>query len=306
MDPRKAHTEAHAAADAVRQAMRAHGLDPDTLARGAALMLGSGLQDEFPKRLGDNALRLPYGEIPYMAPLTGAAAPAHQMQLLIGPLDDDPNLLVAAFCGRYHLYQDLSPEVCSFYVRLVKALDIQILGITCAAGILADDDLNVGDIVMIEDTFNFSGTSALRGDTDQMWGEPFAPMRTVLPRSIIQQARKLATEELSWPALPSGVYLQDRAFLRGYQTPFESRLFRSWGADLVGKSTVIELEVVDDVHIPHNFAIALATNYANGLRPAQQPEVTSDHVIAQGQKNALRFSQLLALLLQRLHAQQEP
>jgi len=299
--PKKDFDAAHAAAEAIRARLHAHGLDPTLLPAGSAVQLGSGLQRSFARRLGDRPLVIPFAEVPHLIPPGATPAPNHRLELTVGPLDGDPGHLVVVFGGRFHLYQGLSAEACTFYVRVVKALGIDVLGVTCAAGALDESTIARGDVVMIEDVFNFTGTSALRGDNDAMWGEPFAPMKSLLPGWIIDRARAIATEDLGWPSLPSGVYLQDRGELRAYQTPFASRLFRSWGAHLVGKSTAIELEVVDDVGIRRNFAIALATNYAYGIRQDLQPEVHSDHVVDEGARHAERFGDLLAALLHDLH-----
>lgn len=304
--PKKDYDAAHAAARAIRDRVRSHGWDPSRLASGSAVQLGSGLQASFARRLGDRPLTIPYADVPHLVPPGAVPAPNHRLELTVGPLDGDEGHLVVVFGGRFHLYQGLSAEACTFYVRVVKALGVDVLGITCAAGALDDATIARGEVVMIEDTFNFTGTSALCGETASMWGEPFAPMASHLPRWIVERARAVAVDELGWPRLPSGVYLQDRGALRAYQTPFASRLFRSWGAHLVGKSTAIELEVVDDVGITRNFAMALATNYAVGIRSDLQPEVHSDHVVEEGERHAERFGALLAALLCDLHRAPDP
>ncbi len=303
MSQKRDYDRASRAADVVRDKIRDHGLDPDLLRTGSAVVLGSGLQrkDKFPSRLGEHPLTIPFRDIPTLKENTGKPAPGHSLELMIGPLEGDEKHLVAAFLGRKHLYEDHTADACVFYVRMLKLLGVDVLGITNAAGILNHREIKRGDVVMIRDCMNRTGTSALHGPTEAMWGEPFTSMKDMLPEWIIAKAREIATKTLRWKRLPSGVYLQDRGSLRRYQTAAESQEMKILGADLVGKSTVIELEAAQDAGIPHKFAATLATNYAFGMLPASQPEVTSGHVVEEGEKNADKFSAFLSLLLQAIH-----
>lgn len=156
---------------------------------------------------------------------------------------------------------------------------------------------------MISDVINDSGQSVLQGPPESLWAEtPFLPTHALLPKDIIAAARDIAVRELGWPRLPEGTYMFDTTgTIRRYQTAAETARQRNGGADLIGKSTVLELEAVLDCGIARHFGMTLATNYAVGINPEDQAEVTSDHVVDMGRARAEVFGELLARLLKRLH-----
>jgi purine-nucleoside phosphorylase len=101
-------------------------------------------------------------------------------------------------------------------------------------------------------------------------------------------AKKAAAEEGF--ALDEGVYLA----LSGpsFETPAEIRAFRSWGATLVGMSTVPETIVARHMGI-NVLALSCVTNMAAGLSSTPLSHVD---VIETGKK----VDQLLARLLRRI------
>lgn len=296
--PKRDYDRANRAADNIRRIMLERGLEPNRLSAGAAVTLGSGLQEDFPRRVKDR-LFISYDEIPLLEEGGSGKAPGHHHKLLIGSLDDEANFLIAAFLGRYHLYEDLTADACAFYVRVVKALGIDVLGVTNAAGILNGRRIHKGDIVMLTDIVNLTGTSSLHGPTESMWGEPFTSMKGLLTPWIITEAQEVS-KKVGQRILPKGIYVQDRGTLRRYQTAAESKVYQALGWDLIGKSTAIELEVAVDCGIKDNFGVSLATNYAYGIRPDLQNDVTSDHVVSTGKKHAEKFGDFLAELIKRI------
>lgn len=317
--------------DGLYEGIRQTGLDPDNIV--SAVTLGTGLQGKFGERIGgDDAFSRSYQDIPLLEGNNTTQAPSHVHELRVGPLDGDEEHLVMAFFGRYHVYENLTPEACTFYVRLAKVMGVEALGITNAAGVLAEakqvraaiglvrglvrrslretftsvkdlikrNSIDVGDIVMIDDVVNFTGTSSLRGSTENMWGEAFMSPKDMLPEWIIEEAKQIVREELGWEKdLESGIYLQDRADLRRYQAPAES-MFLQLLADMVGKSTVVELEAAHEVGIRDKFAMTNVTNVAFGLDIARQADVTSGHVEEVGAQSAEKVTDLTVALLKRI------
>src|SRR5208282_3976200 len=110
-----------------------------------AIMLGSGLGglvDEI-----QNKKVIPYSKIPNL-PKSGVAG--HHGQLVYGTIGKLP---VIAFQGRWHYYEGISLQQCTFYVRVLKQLGVEILLITNASGGL-DKNMNPGDIMLITDQIN--------------------------------------------------------------------------------------------------------------------------------------------------------
>ncbi|MBD4635394.1 purine-nucleoside phosphorylase, partial [Xanthomonas citri pv. citri] len=89
-----------------------------------AMVLGSGLG-----YLGDvvqNAIAVPYGEIPHFKPST---APGHKGQLVFGQLNGKN---VAVMQGRMHHYEGYSYEEVSYAVRVLRLLGCSTLIVTNA------------------------------------------------------------------------------------------------------------------------------------------------------------------------------
>jgi purine-nucleoside phosphorylase len=292
--PRKDYDRAVLAAEKISDIAYEAGLNPSEIK--SAITLGTGLQESFPGHLTDT-IAIPYGDIP-MLDGDQTAAPSHKQRLVLGKLEGDDRHIVAAWQGRYHLYEGLSADACAFYVRVSKLLGVDVLGITNAAGVLNSKDIKRYDLVALNDVINNTGTSPLEGTTEQMWGEPFTPTADFLPASTRKKVQEAAMEVLR-KRLPEGVYLQDRAPVRRYQTPAESRMLRLLGADLVGKSTAIEVAAAADAGIKDVFGITYATNYAQGIEPELQATVTSGHVEEAGQRIAEDFANLLVAVLRK-------
>jgi purine-nucleoside phosphorylase len=278
-------------ADGLRDKMRDHGLEPDNLT--SAVALGTSLNKSFPQRLGVDALRVGYKE----AGLPHGTAPGHDHEAIIGPLDGDENHLTIAYSGRPHIYGGFTANECVRYVRVAKALGIDILGVTNAAGSLNPSEFPEGGIAMIRDMVRHGSQTPLLGTSEEMWGDPFTATADLLPEWIIDEARIIATGQVGWNKLPSGVYIQDQMSGRRYQTRAETTRFVRWG-DMVGKSTVIELEAALDAGIPHHFGVTKVTNLAQGIEGGSR--VTSDHVEKIGAEGADDVAKFLALLMAKI------
>src|SRR5690242_1064593 len=105
-------------------------------------MLGSGLGgvvDEI-----KNKKVISYDKIPN---LPKSSVEGHHGQLVYGTIGKLP---IIAFQGRWHYYEGIPLQQCTFYVRVIKQLGVDILLITNAAGGLRKD-MEPGDIMLITD-----------------------------------------------------------------------------------------------------------------------------------------------------------
>jgi purine-nucleoside phosphorylase len=260
------------------------------LARGATtprvgLILGSGLGD-----LADqveNAVRIPYGEIPHFAVST---VHGHAGQLVIGQLGD---LSVAVMQGRVHYYEGYSMEQITFPTRVLKALGCETLIVTCASGGL-NPAFDAGDLMLITDHINMMGEDPLRGPNAPELGPRFPAMVGAYTPALRELAEQVASS-LDF-ALRKGVYSP----ISGpcYNTSAELRMLQMIGSDAVGMSTVPE--VVTAAHMGMQvLGIACITDMALPDHPIQ---VTHEQVMETAARTKPRFQELIRGVLKGLSA----
>jgi purine-nucleoside phosphorylase len=193
-----------------------------------AIILGTGLGG-FAERLTD-AVAIPYAEIPHF-PLP--TIEGHAGRLVLGTFAGTP---LAVMQGRVHAYEGYTPLEVIYPVRVLSRLGVRTMIVTNAAGGIHTDFAS-GQLVLISDHINFTGTSPLAGPNDPRLGERFFDMSDAYSRRLRALAHRAAASENV--TLSEGVYLG----LTGpsFETPAEIRAFRALGADLVGMSTVHEV-----------------------------------------------------------------
>ena len=263
-------------ADALRA--RIGSFEPEVL-----LILGSGLGS-----LGDtveNAVVVPYGEIPYFRAST---APGHKGQLVFGTLQ---GRRVAVMQGRMHHYEGYSYEEVSYAVRVVRLLGAQTLIVTNAAG-CANTGWNAGELMLITDHIKFFLESPLRGENLPQFGVRFPDASNLYTPALRDVARN-AAQRLGI-RLREGVYM----YVPGpqYETPAEVRAARILGADAVGMSTAPE--VITAGHCGMRvLGFTLLTNMAAGIldQPLSEEEVLTAAAAAKE-----RFSKLILTCLEQL------
>ena len=176
-----------------------------------------------------------YREIPHFPVST---VTNHFGRLLIGSLQSRQ---VLALQGRFHLYEGYSPREVAFPVRVMQELGIKILIISNAAGGI-NPEFKEGDIMLIADHINLTGSNPLVGPNEDSWGIRFPDMIQAYDENLIKIAVNSALEV--GLHLRKGIY----AGLKGpsLETPAEIRFLRTIGADAAGFSTV--MEVIAAIH----------------------------------------------------------
>ncbi len=213
------------------------------------VVLGSGLG-----AFGDTlARKVPYAEIPGMPQST---VQGHAGNLCLGDVE---GVAVACLQGRVHLYEGHGPETVVFGVRLLAALGCRAVLLTNAAGGIAEG-FAPGDLMLIVDHLNLTGTSPLLGPNDAAVGPRFPDMSRAYDAALCERARVAARAR--GVALREGVY----AGMLGpaYETPAEIRMLRTLGADAVGMSTVPEVLALRHAGVRVG-AISCITNLAAGI-----------------------------------------
>lgn len=225
------------------------------------LILGSGLgvlADEI-----ENPVKLKYETIPGFPVST---VEGHAGQLVIGELK---GVTVLAMQGRFHYYEGYPLDQVTFPVRVMKALGIETVIVTNAAGGV-NRDFTPGDLMLITDHINNAGANPLIGPNDNSFGVRFPDMSTAYTPSLQQHARDVANE-LNIP-LKEGVYVWNSG--PSYETPAEIRILDKLGGDAVGMSTVPEVIVARHADMKV-IGISCITNMAAGIldQPLSHEEV---------------------------------
>jgi len=232
------------------------------------LILGSGLgvlADEI-----KNQTIIPYNEIPGFLQST---VEGHKGQLVIGELEGKT---VIAMQGRFHFYEGYSIQEITLPVRMMKLIGVETIIVTNAAGAV-NKDYNPGDLMLITDHINFGFDNPLIGINMDDFGPRF-PDTSESYHLELQSIAKTSANKLNIN-LKEGVY----QFSSGptYETPAETRVARSLGADVVGMSTVPEVLVA--VHSGLKvLGISCVTNMAAGIldQPLNHEEVIETSAMA--------------------------
>jgi len=206
-----------------------------------------------------------YGTLPHFLRST---AVGHRGRLLCGRLGGVP---VVAMQGRFHCYEGYPAEGATFPVRVMKALGIELLVVSNAAGGL-QPNFAAGDVMVIDDHINFMNRNPLVGVNDDRLGPRFPDMSTPYDRRLGDRALAIARRHDF--VCHRGVYV---AMLGpAYETRAEIHMLRYLGGDAVGMSTVPEAIVAAhaDVRV---LGLSTITNVAS----PDVPHVTSgDQVVA--------------------------
>lgn len=217
------------------------------------LVLGSGLGD-FADTLED-AVRIPFAEIPNFPRTT---VEGHTGALVFGKKQ---GRYVAVLQGRIHYYEGYSQREITIPVRVLAAIGVRTLVLTNAAGGV-NKSYKPGDLMLICDHINFSGSNPLIGPNLDAFGPRFPDVSNLYCAELRQDVKEMAAF-LGIP-LREGVYLMTSG--PNYETPAEIRMFRTLGADAVGMSTVPEALVAGHCGMKV-VGISCITNMAAGVLP---------------------------------------
>ncbi|MBW1695335.1 MAG: purine-nucleoside phosphorylase [Deltaproteobacteria bacterium] len=169
---------------------------------------------------------------------------------------------VVVMQGRVHLYEGYAPWQVTFSIRVLQALGVQNLILLNAAGGI-NPAFAPGDIMVIVDHINLTGSNPLVGPNVDQWGPRFPEMTDAYHKALISKVEKAATD--AGVQIKRGVY----AGLIGpcLETPAEVRFLRLIGCDAVGFSTV--QEVIAAAHAKMKVvALSVITNVHDPEHPA--------------------------------------
>ncbi len=247
------------------------------------LILGSGLgvlADEI-----ENPTIIKYEEIPNFPVST---VEGHAGQLVIGTLEGK---CVVAMQGRFHFYEGYTMQEATFPVRVMKALGVETIVVTNAAG-GANKSFVPGDLMIITDHINLGGNNPLIGPNDNELGVRFPDMSAAYTPELVKLAKEAAKE--IQVDVKEGVY----TYFTGptYETPAEIRMVQVIGGDAVGMSTVPEVIVASHGKMKV-LGISCITNMAAGI--LDQP-LNHEEVIETTQMVKAQFIKLIKNILKKM------
>lgn len=246
------------------------------------LTLGSGL-GELADELAD-VTAVGFHEVGLPEP----TVPGHAGRFLAGSLHGVP---VLAQQGRLHLYEGLSAREVAAAVRAAAAVGVDTFVVTNAAGGL-HSELVPGSLVALRDQLNLTGTNPLTGS-----GAPtFVDMSGAYDAGLRTMAHEAAAD--AGTTLAEGVY----AGVPGpaYETPAEVAMLRTFGADVVGMSTVSEVIAARAERV-RVLGLSLVTN-VHGHEEDAAPSGVTEHadVVAVAERAGPRLAAVLRHLIPRL------
>ncbi|MBB6273031.1 purine-nucleoside phosphorylase [Pedobacter cryoconitis] len=212
----------------------------------------------------------------------------HSGKLIFGKLNGKK---VIAMQGRLHYYEGYSMQQITFPIRVMKALGIQHLFISNAAGSL-NADFKKGDLMIINDHINLQPESPLRGRNDVDMGPRFPDMSQPYQKDFIKRALEIAKEEKI--TCHQGVYVSVTG--PNLETKAEYNYLRIIGGDAVGMSTVPEVIVANHMSIPV-FAISVLTDegFTDVLAPVSLEEIVETARAAEPKMTKILSQLILSL-----------
>ncbi|MBC1806460.1 purine-nucleoside phosphorylase [Listeria sp. FSL L7-0993] len=221
------------------------------------LVLGSGLGD-----LADeieSALYIDYHTIPGFPIST---VEGHKGRLVYGQL---MGKWVLGMQGRFHYYEGYTLKELTMPILMMKKLGAHSVILTNAAGGV-NEQFEQGELMMISDQINFTGTNPLIGPNNDE-GPRFPDMSAAYDKEYQYRLRLIAKRLRI--NLQYGIYMGFSG--PSYETPAEIRMARLMGADAVGMSTVSETIVAHHCGL-RVVGISCITNLAAGMQATLKHE----------------------------------
>ena len=194
-----------------------------------AIILGTGL-GQLASEITES-YEFAYKEIPNFPVST---VEGHAGKLIFGKLGGKD---IMAMEGRFHFYEGYNMKEVTFPIRVMYELGIKTLFVSNASGGM-NPSFKIGDLMIIDDHINFFPEHPLRGKNFPT-GPRFPDMHETYDHELIALADSIASEK--GIEVKHGVYIGVQG--PTFETPAEYRMYRGFGADAVGMSTVPEVIV---------------------------------------------------------------
>jgi purine-nucleoside phosphorylase len=247
------------------------------------VVLGSGLGG-FTAQL-DVAIEIPYQDIPHFPVST---VEGHSGKLIFGTIHGKN---VVAMAGRFHYYEGYTPEQVVFPIRVLKAIGVQLLMVSNAAGGV-NTDFKIGDLMIIKDHISFSAINPLLGKNIEELGPRFPDMSEPYKKTIIAKAKQIAADNNI--VVKEGVYYGVTG--PTFETRAEYKFIHIVGGDAVGMSTVQEVIVAKHMDMDV-FAMSVITDI--GIRE-EDNIITHEEVLEAANAAEPKFTLIFTELIKQL------
>ena len=167
-----------------------------------------------------------------------------------------------AMQGRFHFYEGYSMKEVTFPVRVMYELGIKTLFVSNAAGGM-NPEFKIGELMIITDHINFFPEHPLRGKNFPT-GPRFPDMHEPYDLQLVALADEIAKEKNIRVMHGTYIGVQGPTFV----TPAEYRMFRVFGGDAVGMSTVPEVIVAHHCGIK-TFGVSVITDLGGFDNPVE-------------------------------------
>ena len=247
------------------------------------IILGSGLGGLCD--IIENAVELEYSAIPHFPVST---VQGHGGKLIAGKIGECDVMMMS---GRFHYYEGYSMEEVTFPVRVMKAMGIDTLILSNAAGGM-NKAFKIGDLMLITDHINLFPEHPLRGPNDERFGPRFPDMSKTYDETLLAYARDIAKQQQL--EVKSGTYIG----LQGptFETPAEYKWLHVIGGDAVGMSTVPEVIVARHSNM-RVFGLSVITDIGISDVPVA---ITHEEVLKAANAAAPKMAGLVAELVKKI------
>ena len=239
------------------------------------IIAGTGLGD----LIGDMDIE---GSVEYSELLfPSSTVSSHRGVLSWGKISDTPVFILQ---GRFHLYEGYSPWDIALPIRALSMAGMTTLILTNAAGGL-DLTYNAGEVMVIEDHINATGSNPLVGPHCADWGDRFPDMSKAWDRELIQHALNYSSSTNK--ILHKGTYIAVKG--PSLETPAETRMYKSSGAQAIGMSTVTEAIVAVQCGVKL-FGLSAITNVNN---PEDMAEATIEEIVSAAENASTQMREII-------------
>ena len=247
------------------------------------LLIGTGLAESVSHM--KTTVSVDYRDIPNFPIST---VPTHRGALLFGSIREKR---VLAMQGRFHYYEGYSMRDITLPVRVMQLLGVNTLIVLNASGGI-NPSLNTGDIMVIADHINLTGSNPLIGPNVDEWGPRFPDMTQVYDSKLIRMAEEAALE--------NGIRVQEGVYVGlpgpSLETRAEIRFLKTIGADAVGLSTIPEV-----IAAAHGGMAILGLSVITNMNLPDDPQPCRvDDIIATAEGAAPRVQAVIEGVIERL------
>ena len=250
------------------------------------IVLGTGLS-ELTKHIETEKV-IAYTDIPNF-PLS--TVEFHKGNLIYGKIN---GVQVIAMQGRFHYYEGYTMQQITFPIRVMKALVVQYLLLSNAAGGI-NTAYKKADLVLLDDYINLQPENPLRGLNAAAFGSRFPDMSQPYNSRLNELILDIAKQQKL--NLHQGIYAS--VVGPNLETRAEYRYLRTIGADLVGMSTVPEVIVANQIDLP----CACVSVITDECDPDNLHPVDIAKIIAVAGQADKKLSNLLAAVIEVLPRQ---